>query len=129
MCRREMLLVAMFAGLVGALCGAIPIVMADATAWLAVGLGRWLIGIAWTALGWLYTEPLGTSIAAGADLALVGSAIAVHQTDWAYLIGIVTAAAVIAVSVPLRNVVLAAFGSCAQLGYIGRASHQGPRAA
>lgn len=164
MCRREMLMAAAFAGLVGVLCGAIPIVVADATAWLAAGLGLWLIGIAWTALGWLYPEPLGTSIAVGAVLALIGPAIAIHQTDWAYLVGIVTAAAVMVVSVPLRNVVLVAFGSCGALGYItafvlkyadrwggvsesliiiglvlialaivtvrlGRANHQGPRAA
>jgi len=118
MCRREMLMVAAFAGLVGALCGAIPVVVADASPWLAVGLGIWLIGMAWTALGWLYPEPLWTSISVGAVLALAGPAIALHQTDWAYLVGIVTAAAVMAVSVPLRNVVLVAFGSCALLGYI-----------
>ena len=118
MCRREMLLVGAFAGLVGALCGAIPVVVADATPWLAVGLGLWLIGIAWTALGWRYPEPLWTSIPVGAVLALVGPAIALHQTDWAFVVGIVTAAAVMAVSVPLRNVVLGGFGSSALLGYI-----------
>lgn len=118
MCRREMLMVAGFAGLVGTLCGAIPVVVADATPWLAVGLGLWLIGVAWTALAWLYPEPLGTSLCVGAALALIGPAIALHQTDWAYLVGIVSAAGVMAVSVPLRNVVLVAFGSCALLGNI-----------
>lgn len=118
MCRRQMLMVAGFAGLVGTLCGAIPVVVADATPWLAVGLGLWLIGVAWTALGWLYPEPLGTSVCVAAVLALAGPAIALHQTDWAYVVGIATAAAVMAVSVPLRNVVLVAFGSCALLGYI-----------
>lgn len=118
MCRREMLLFAAFAGLVGALCGAIPLVVADATPWLAAGLGLWLIGLAWIALGWRYPEPLGTSITVGAVLALVGPVIALHQTDWAYLVGIVTAVAVMAVSVPLRNVVLMAFGSFGLLGYI-----------
>lgn len=118
MCRREMLMVIAFTGLVGALCGAIPIAVADATLWLAAGLGLWLVGLAWTALGWLYPEPLGTSISVGAVLALIGPTIALHQTDWAYVVGIATAAAVMAVSVPLRNVVLVAFGSCALLGYI-----------
>lgn len=118
MCRRQILMIIAFAGLVGALCGAIPVVVADATPWLAVGLGLWLIGIAWTALGWLYPEPLGTSITVGAVLALIGPTIALHETQWAYLVAIVTAAAVMAVSVPLRNVVLVAFGSCALLGYI-----------
>jgi hypothetical protein len=118
MCRREMLMVVAFAGLVGALCGAIPVAVADATPWLAAGLGLWLFGLAWTALGWLYPEPLGTSISVGAALALIGPTLALHQTDWAYVVGIATAAAVMAVSVPLRNVVLVAFGSCALLGYI-----------
>lgn len=118
LCRREMLMVAAFAGLVGALCGAIPVVAADATPWLAAGLGLWLIGLAWIALGWRYPEPLGTSISLGAVLALSGPAIALHQTHWTYMVGIVTAAAVMAVSVPLQNVVFVAFGSCALLGYI-----------
>lgn len=118
MCRREMLMVIAFAGLVGVLCGAIPVAVADATPWLAAGLGLWLVGLAWTALGWLYPEPLGTSITVGAVLALIGPTIALHQTNWAYVVGIATAAAVMAVSVPLRNVVLVAFGSCALLGYI-----------
>lgn len=118
MCRREMLLVTAFAGLVGALCGAIPVTVAEATPWLAVGLGLCLIGLAWIVLGWLYPEPLGTSIPVGAVLALIGPAIAVHDTSWAYLVGIMTAAAVMAASVPLRNVVLVAFGSCALFGYI-----------
>lgn len=118
MCRREMLMVAALAGLVGTLCGAIPVAIADATPWLAAGLGIWLLGLAWTALGWLYPEPLGTSICVGAALALIGPAIAIHQTNWAYLVGMVTAAAVMAISVPLRNILLVAFGSCALLGYI-----------
>lgn len=118
MCRRQMLIAVAFAGLVGAMCGAIPVTIADATPWLAAGLGIWLIGVAWTTLGWLYPEPLWTSISLGAAFALIGPAIALHQTDWAYAVGIATAAAVMAISVPLRNVVLVAFGSCALLGYV-----------
>jgi hypothetical protein len=118
MCRREVLMATVFTGLIGVLCGAIPLVIADAKPILAVGLGLWLFGLAWAALGWMYPEPLGTSVALGAALALAGPAIAVHEDSWVYLVGIGTAAAVMAASVPLRNVVLVAFGSCALLGYI-----------
>ena len=118
MCRREMLVVVAFTGLIGALCGAIPVIAADATPWLAAALGLWLLGLAWTALGWLYPEPLGTSLSVGAVLALLAPAVAIHEYGWVYVIGIVTAVAVMAASVPLRNVVLVAFGSCALFGYI-----------
>ena len=118
MCRREMLVVVAFTGLVGALCGAIPVIAADATPWLAAGLSLWLLGLAWTALGWLYPEPLGTSLSVGAVLALLAPAVAIHEYGWVYVIGIVTAVAIMAASVPLRNVVLVAFGSCALFGYI-----------
>jgi hypothetical protein len=118
MCRRELLMMAACGALLGTLCGAVPVVIADATPWLAVGLGLWLIGLAWIAVGWIYPEPLGTSITVGAVLALAGPVVVLHQTNWAYVVGMVTAAAVMAVSVPLRNVVLVAFGSCALLGYI-----------
>ena len=118
LCRREALLAAAFAGLVTTLCCAVPLLAADAAPWLAVGLGLWLLGLAWAVLGWLYPEPFGTSVPAGAALALIGPAVAVHDNGWVYVIGIVTAAAVMAASVPLQNVLLVAFGSCALLGYI-----------
>lgn len=118
MCPREMLMVAAFAGLVGAVCGAIPVIAADASPWLAAGLGLWLLGLAWTALAWLYPEPLGTSLSVGAVIALLAPAIAIREYGWVYVIGIVTAAAIMAASVPLQNIVLVAFGSCALFGYI-----------
>jgi hypothetical protein len=117
-CRREMLMAVAFTGLLGALCGAIPVIAADATPWLAAGLGLWLLGLAWTALGWAYPEPLGTSLPVGAVLALLAPAVAIHEYGWVYVIGIVAAAAIMAASAPLRNVVLVAFGSCALFGYI-----------
>jgi hypothetical protein len=118
MCRREALMGAMFAGSIAALCGALPVAVADAGPWLTLGLGLWLLGMAWTVLGWVYPEPLGTSISVGAAIALAGPAIAGYEKPWVYLIGIGTAAAVMAAGVPLRNVVLVTFGSGALFGYI-----------
>lgn len=118
LCRSEILMAGAFAGLVGAVCGAIPVLAVDASPWLAVGLGLWASGLAWGVLGWEYPDPFGTSIPAGAALALLGPAVAVHQYGWVYVIGVATAAAVMAAGLPLQNVVLLAFGSCALLGYI-----------
>jgi hypothetical protein len=118
LCRRELLMVTSFAGLIGALCGGITIVASDSAPWLTIALGLWLFGVAWTVLGWLYPQPLGTSVAVGATIALVTPAIAVHDFAWVYALGIATAAAVMAASLPMRNAILLAFGSCAEFGYI-----------
>src|SRR6185437_16362447 len=48
LCRREILMAAAFTGLISALCAVIPVLAADAAPWLAVGLGLWLLGLAWT---------------------------------------------------------------------------------
>ncbi len=117
-CRRELLLMAALAGLVSALCGTIMVVPGDKTPWLTIALGLWLFGLAWAALGWLYPNPLGTSISVGAAVALASPAIAVHDHGWVYAIGIATAVVVMAASVPLRHVILLVFGSCALLGYL-----------
>jgi hypothetical protein len=118
LCRREMLMVAAFAGLITAFCGAIQVASGGTTPWLSVALGLWLLGIAWVILARVYPEPLGTSMAAAAAIALAAPAIAVHGAGWVYVLGIATAAAVMAASGPLRNVVMVAFGSCALFGYI-----------
>ena len=118
-CRRELLAVLMFAGLVATLCSAIAVtVTGSGKPWLAVALGLWLLGIAWAVLGLVYPQPLGTSVTAGAAVALLGPAVAVHQDAWVYAIGIVTAGAVLAASIPLKNVVMLVFGSCALFGYL-----------
>lgn len=66
----------------------------------------------------MYPQPLGTSVTVGAAIALAAPAIAVHDFGWVYAIGVLTAAAAMAVSIPLRNIVMLAFGSCALFGYI-----------
>jgi hypothetical protein len=118
LCRREMLMFAALAGLIGAFCGAIAVLVAYGPLWLIVALGLWLIGIAWVILGLLYPEPLGTSLTVGVAIALAAPAVAVHDRGWIYAVAIATGVAAMAVSVPLRNVVVAAFGSCALFGYI-----------
>ncbi len=118
LCRREVLMVTAFAGLIGAMCCVVLEVATDAAPWLAAALGLWLLGTAWVFLGWRYPEPLGTSLPVGAVLALAGPALVVRDNGWVYVIAIATAAAVMAASVPLRNVVLTAFGSCALFSYI-----------
>ncbi len=123
LCRRELLAVVMFAGLVGTLCSAIAVTASGSRApWLAVALGLWLLGIAWAVLGLVYPQPLGTSVIVGATVALLGPAVAVHQDAWVYVVGIVTAAAVLVASVPLKNVVMLAFGSTALFGYLTAAA-------
>jgi hypothetical protein len=116
--RRELLMIGAFIGVIGALCGAILWLTANAAPWLAVAFGLWLLGVAWVILGWLYPEPLGTSLSLGAALALIAPVIAVHDKGWVYVIAIATAAAAMAASVPLRNIMLVAFGSCALFGYV-----------
>jgi hypothetical protein len=118
LCRRELLAVVMFAGLIATLCSGITVIASHAAPWLAVALGVWLLGIAWAVLGVVYPQPLGTSLPAGAAVALLAPAIAVHQHAWVYVVGIVTAGAVLAASIPLKNIVMLAFGSCALFAYL-----------
>jgi hypothetical protein len=117
--RRELLAVVMFAGLVVTLGSAVVVTTTSGRApWLAVALGLWLLGLAWAVLAVVYPQPLGTSLTVGAAVALLGPAVAVHPYPWVYGIGIVTAAAVMAASIPLKNVVMLAFGSVALFGYL-----------
>ena len=60
---------------------------------------------------WL-TVPLG------ALLALVAPSLALHPYGWMYAIGILTAAAAMAISVPLRNTVFLGMGAVAMFGYV-----------
>lgn len=117
-CRRELLVAFACAGVAAMICGGILIVTGPAAPWLAVALGVWLCGLAWTGLGWLYPEPLGTSIPLATLFALLGPVIAQPEVGWVYAIGIATAVAAILASIPLRNIVVQVFGSGALVGYI-----------
>jgi lipid-A-disaccharide synthase-like uncharacterized protein len=86
---------------------------------LAVALPLWVFGLAWAWLGWQrYVEPLWVTIPSGVILALIAPSFAAGHYGWMYAIGIATAAAAMAASVPLRNVPLLALGVLAMFGYV-----------
>ena len=120
--------VALFVGLVVTIFGIVDIVTVPggtgstpppSLAVLAVALALWVFGLAWAGLGWQrYVEPLWVTIPCGVVLALIAPGFAVGGHGWVYVIGIATAAAVMAASVPLRNVPLLALGTLAMFGYV-----------
>jgi hypothetical protein len=86
---------------------------------LAITLPLWVFGLAWAGLGWRrYVEPLWMTIPCGVILALIAPSFAAGHYGWMYAIGIATAAAAMAASVPLRNVPLLALGALAMFGYV-----------
>jgi hypothetical protein len=109
---------AVFAGLVVTVCGLIVTIDSSPPAF-AFTLALWGLGLAWAWLGWRrYAEPLWVSVPSGVILALFAPALAVGEYGWVYAIGIGTAAAAMAASVPLRNTPLLALGSLAMFGYV-----------
>jgi hypothetical protein len=115
---------ALFAGLVVTILGIAGIIVAVAggamsVRWLAFALALWVFGLAWAGLGWQrYVEPLWVTIPCGVILALMAPSLAAGHYGWVYAIGIATAAAVMAASVPLRNVPLLALGALAMFSYV-----------
>ncbi|HEX9032653.1 MAG TPA: hypothetical protein VF834_12465 [Streptosporangiaceae bacterium] len=116
--RREPELVALFIGLTVAVCGAILTAAGPAAPWLAFALGLWMLGLGWAVLGWRYPEPLWTTVPLAAALALLAPSLAVWTHGWAYAIGVATALAAMAASVPLRNSLLLAGGTISLFGYL-----------
>ena len=117
--RRALQNVALFAGLVITICGAIVTVAGGtgSAPTLAFAFVLWVFGLAWAGLGWQrYVEPLWVTIPSGVILALIAPSFAAVDHGWVYAIGIATAAAVMAASVPLRNVPLLALGALAMFG-------------
>ena len=115
---------ALFAGLVVIILGMVGIIVtvaggASSARWLAFALALWVFGLAWAGLGWRrYVEPLWVTIPCGVILALIAPGFAAGHYGWVYAIGIATAAAAMAASVPLRNVPLLALGTLAMFGYV-----------
>ena len=98
---------------------------------LAVALPLWMFGLAWAGLGWRrYVGPLWVTIPCGVILALIAPGFAAGHYGWMYVIGIATAAAAMAASVPLRNMPLLALGALTMFGYLtavaARYLHQSP---
>ncbi|HEY1347916.1 MAG TPA: hypothetical protein VGF54_23235 [Streptosporangiaceae bacterium] len=112
--------VVLFAGLVVTICGAIVTIAGTGSApSFAFALALWGFGLAWAGLGWRrYVEPMWVTIPCGVVLALIAPSLAVGEYGWVYAIGIVTAAAAMAISVPLRNTPLLGLGTVAMFGYV-----------
>lgn len=125
--------VALFAGLIVTILGIVDYAVDLANGHGGTGsapaiagvLPLWAFGLAWAWLGWRrYVEPVWVTIPCGVILALIVPAFAAAH-GWGhagYAIGIATAAAVMAASVPLRNVPLLALGALAMFGYVTSAA-------
>jgi hypothetical protein len=110
--------VALFWGLVVTIIGAISMV-GHAAPSLAYAIALWAFGLAWAGLGWRrFIEPMWVTVPCGAVLALIAPSVAAGEYGLVYAIGIATAAAAMALSVPLRNTPLLAVGTLAMFGYV-----------
>ncbi len=116
--RRELLMLALFAGLIVTVCGVVLTADGRTAPALAFALSLWGLGLGWSILVWQYPEPLWTTFPLGSALALIAPSLAVWDHGWLYAVGVVTAAAAMAASVPLRDIVLLAFGTIALSGYV-----------
>jgi hypothetical protein len=109
---------ALFTGLIVTICGTI-VTIDNSPSPLAFALPLWAFGLAWMALGWRrYAEPVWVTVPSGVILALIAPSLAAGEYGWVYAIGIATAAAAMAASVPLRNTPLLALGTLAMFGYV-----------
>ena len=109
---------AVFAGLIVTICGTIVTIDSSPSP-LAFALPLWGFGLAWVWLGWRrYVEPLWVTVPSGVMLALIAPSLAAGEYGWVFAIGIATAAAAMAASVPLRNTPLLALGTLAMFGYV-----------
>ena len=125
--------VALFAGLIVTILGIVDYAVDLANGHGGTGsapaiagvLPLWAFGLAWAWLGWRrYVEPVWVTIPCGVILALIVPSFAAAH-GWGhvgYAIGIATAAAVMAASVPLRNVPLLALGALGMFGYVTSAA-------
>jgi hypothetical protein len=109
---------ALFAGLIVTICAVIFTVDSSPPS-LVFAVALWGFGLAWAGLGWRrYVEPLWVSVPSGVILALIAPGLAAGEYGWVYAIGIATAVAAMAASVPLRNTPLLALGTLAMFGYL-----------
>jgi hypothetical protein len=120
--RRELQLVALFAGLTIAVCAAIITIAGDAGPRLAVALGLWALGIGWVIVGRQYPHPLWSTMRLAIVIAPIGPSVAVWSHGWVFAIGILTAAVAMAVSAtPVRSITLLVAGTFTLFGYVGAA--------
>jgi hypothetical protein len=119
--RRALQNAALFAGLVITACGIIATTAhpSGQAHLLGYALSLWGFGLAWAWLGWRrYVEPIWVTMPCGVILALYTPILTVGSQGWVYAIGIATAAAAMAASVPLRNTPLLALGTLAMFVYV-----------
>ena len=116
--RRALQNFALFTGLIITICAVIVTIDSSPPS-LAFAVVLWVFGLAWTGLGWQrYAEPLWVTVPSGVILALIAPGLAAGEYGWVFAIGIATAAAAMAASVPLRNTPLLALGALAMFGYV-----------
>jgi uncharacterized membrane protein len=85
--------------------------------WFAAAV--WALSVAWVALGWREkVRPGALAVAMGCLGALVGPAIGLADYEWLLVPGLLTAAGMVAVSVPTRQTPLLALGMLGAFGYI-----------
>lgn len=117
--RRALQCAALFVALIVAICGALDTFAHASANAVAYGLTLWAFGLLWALLGWRrYLEPMWVAVPLGILLALVAPSVAVTDHGWVYAIGVLTAAAVMAVSVRLHNTVLLVVGTVGLFGYV-----------
>lgn len=116
--RRELQLVSLFAGLTITVCATIITVAGSAGPRLAIALGLWALGLGWVMVGWLYPQPLWSTVPLATVIALTGPSVAVWSHGWVFAIGIGTAAVAMATSIRVKNTVLLAAGTLALVGYV-----------
>lgn len=110
---------ALFAGLLVTSCGAVATLGQGSATAMQFALTLWAFGLLWTFLGWQrYIDPLWVSVPLGVLLALIAPSIGLADHGWLHAIGIVTAAVVMAASVPTRNTVLLGVGAVGVFGYV-----------
>jgi len=79
----------------------------------------WALGLAWAALGWRNViRPGWLAIGFGCLGAVIGPSVGVGEYEWLLAPGLLTAAALMAVSVPARQTPLLALGTLGAFGYI-----------
>lgn len=116
---RALQVLALFVGLVATLVGVVGTVSGDPVPSLPVALVLWAYGLAWAVLAWRrYVEPMWVSAPAGLILALFAPGIGLEHFGWLYAVGIGTAVAAMAGSIPLRNTPLLGLGALGVFGYL-----------
>lgn len=110
---------ALFLSLVVAICGSVATIGQGNAPALAFAVSLWAFGTIWVVAGWRrWVAPMWTTMPLGIVLALLAPSFAVNDHGWAYAVGIGTAAAVMATSVPLRNTPMLGLGAVGLFAYV-----------